>query len=93
MSVEHYDLAARLHAYLGGRRISYSAVGEALDVDPNSLRYAALTGTVLLGQLGAEGDPRAEGEDAHLQPRPAKPCELHRSTSHNPHPRLHGGAL
>src|ERR687886_2889245 len=41
------DLAARLHAFLGGARMSYWEAGRALGVHPNSLRYAAPTGTVL----------------------------------------------
>jgi hypothetical protein len=47
------DLAARLHLHLHGRRTAYGAAGEALGVHPNSLRYAALTGTVLIRWEGA----------------------------------------
>ena len=47
------DLAARLDEYLGGRKIDYGSAGEALVVHPNSLRYAALTGTVLIRWDGA----------------------------------------
>jgi hypothetical protein len=47
------DLAARLHAFLGGERMSYWEVGRALGVHPNSLRYAAATGTVLIRWDGA----------------------------------------
>lgn len=47
------DLAARLHAVLDGARMSYSEAGHALGVNPNSLRYAAATGTVLLRWEGA----------------------------------------
>lgn len=47
------DLAARLHAHLDGRRLAIDPVGEALRVHPNSLRYAALTGTVLIRWAGA----------------------------------------
>ena len=47
------DLAARLHAFLDGRRMSYSEAGHALGVHPNSLRYAAATGTVLIRWDGA----------------------------------------
>jgi hypothetical protein len=42
------DLAARLDALLGGARMTYGAAGHALGVHPNSLRYAAATGTVLI---------------------------------------------
>jgi hypothetical protein len=47
------DLAARLHDTLAGRRLPYGAAGQALGVHPNSLRYAAATGTVLIRWEGA----------------------------------------
>jgi Winged helix DNA-binding domain len=47
------DLAARLHAALGGERMAYAEAGRALGVHPNSLRYAAATGTVLIRWDGA----------------------------------------
>lgn len=47
------DLAARLHQHLDGRKLPMDPVGEALGVHPNSLRYAALTGTVLIRWAGA----------------------------------------
>ncbi len=47
------DLAHRLHAFLGGRRMTYGEVGHGLGVHPNSLRYAAPTGTVLIRWDGA----------------------------------------
>jgi hypothetical protein len=46
-------LADRLRDYLDGRRLPMDPVGEALGVHPNSLRYAALTGTVLIRWAGA----------------------------------------
>lgn len=42
------DLAARLGAFLGGTRMTYAEAGQGLGVHPNSLRYAAATGTVLI---------------------------------------------
>jgi len=42
------DTAARLHAFLDGLRMPFGQAGRAMSVQPNSLRYAALTGTVLL---------------------------------------------
>jgi hypothetical protein len=42
------DTAARLHAFLDGRRMPFGEAGHAMGVSPNSLRYAAPTGTVLL---------------------------------------------
>jgi hypothetical protein len=47
------DLAARLHALLDGTRMTYGEAGQALGVHPNSLRYAAATGTVLIRWEGA----------------------------------------
>jgi hypothetical protein len=47
------DLAARLHAFLGGAQMTYGEAGRALGVHPNSLRYAAATGTVLIRWEGA----------------------------------------
>ena len=47
------ETAARLHAYLGGRRMTYGQAGHALDRNPNSFRYAAPTGTVLMRWDGA----------------------------------------
>jgi DNA glycosylase AlkZ-like len=47
------DLAARLHAFLDGRTMTYHEAGRGLGVHPNSLRYAAATGTVLIRWGGA----------------------------------------
>ncbi len=47
------DLAARLHTHLGGTRLAYGEAGRGLGVNPNSLRYAAATGTVLIRWAGA----------------------------------------
>lgn len=47
------DLARRLRAHLDGRRLPYGEAGRALGVHPNSLRYASLTGTVLIRWEGA----------------------------------------
>ncbi|HEX5466868.1 MAG TPA: crosslink repair DNA glycosylase YcaQ family protein [Candidatus Limnocylindrales bacterium] len=46
-------VAADLAAFLGGREMDYSAAGHAMGVPPNSLRYAAPTGTVLIRWDGA----------------------------------------
>ncbi len=50
------DAAAALATFLGGRRMTYSEAGHALGIPPNSLRYAAATGTVLIRWEGA-GQP------------------------------------
>jgi hypothetical protein len=47
------EQAARLHALLGGTRMTYSEAGRALGEHPNRLRYAAPTGTVLIRWDGA----------------------------------------
>ncbi|MDQ3871850.1 MAG: winged helix DNA-binding domain-containing protein [Chloroflexota bacterium] len=47
------DLAARLHSFLDGRRMTYGEAGRGLGVHHNALRYAAPTGTVLIRWEGA----------------------------------------
>jgi winged helix DNA-binding protein len=47
------EQAARLHALLGGMRMTYGQAGHALGEHPNRLRYAAPTGTVLIRWDGA----------------------------------------
>jgi hypothetical protein len=47
------DLAARLEAALGGARMTDRAAGLALGLHSNRLRYASLTGTVLIRWEGA----------------------------------------
>jgi hypothetical protein len=68
------DLAQRLHALLGGARMSYWEAGQALGVHPNSLRYAAATGTVLIRWEGARRPtvwtvppPEVDPRDARLE--------------------------
>ena len=47
------DVAARLHAFLDGRRMGDGEAGRALGVNSNLFRYAAPTGTVLVRWEGA----------------------------------------
>jgi hypothetical protein len=47
------EIAARLHAFLDGRRMGDGEAGEALGVNSNLFRYAAPTGTVLIRWEGA----------------------------------------
>jgi hypothetical protein len=47
------EMADRLEAFLGGRRMAYGEAGRALGVQPNALRYAAPTGRVLIRWDGA----------------------------------------
>jgi hypothetical protein len=68
------DLATRLNAHLDGRRVAYGEAGRALGVHPNSLRYASLTGTVLIRWDGARQPtvwtvptPAVDPRDARLE--------------------------
>jgi hypothetical protein len=68
------DTAARLHAFLSGRPMSDREVGEGLGVNPNSLRYAAPTGSVLIRWEGARAPvvwtvppPEVDPADARLE--------------------------
>jgi hypothetical protein len=47
------DLAARLHDFLAGRRMSDGEAGRGVGEHPNRLRYAATTGRVLIRWEGA----------------------------------------
>lgn len=47
------EMAARLHAVLDGARMTDTEVGEALGINPSSIRYAAPTGTVMIRWEGA----------------------------------------
>jgi hypothetical protein len=67
-------LAARLNDLLGGARMTYGEAGRALGVHPNSLRYAAATGTVLIRWEGARlstvwtvQPPGVDPRDARLE--------------------------
>jgi len=48
-----HDTADRLHAHLAGRRLPFGVAGREMGVPANSLRYATLTGRVLLRWDGA----------------------------------------
>jgi hypothetical protein len=68
------DLAARLHAHLGGARATYGEAGRALGEHPNKLRYAAATGTVVIRWDGARlptvwtvPRPEVDPRDARLE--------------------------
>ena len=50
------DTAAGLRTFLHGRRMTYAEAGHAMGIPPNSLRYAAASGTVLMRWEGA-GQP------------------------------------
>lgn len=66
--------ADRLEAYLDGRALPYGEVGRGLGVAPNSLRYAAPTGRVLIHWDGARQPviwtvppPAVDPADARLE--------------------------
>lgn len=66
------ELAARLSELLAGGSMTYDRAGALLGVHPNSLRYAALTGTVLIRWEGAGAStiwtvPRPEMEPAEAR--------------------------
>ena len=47
------ETAARLEAFLAGRTMTYGEAGRGLGMNPNMLRYAAPTGTLLIRWEGA----------------------------------------
>jgi hypothetical protein len=69
------DLAARLSAALGGKRVLHEEAAQAAGVVPaNRLRYAAATGTVLIRWEGARQSavwsvdpPQTDARDARLE--------------------------
>jgi len=68
------DLAARFASLVGRRRTRYGDVGGALGMNPNRLRYAAATGTVLIRWDGARHPivwtvprPEVDPRDARLE--------------------------
>jgi winged helix DNA-binding protein len=50
------ETATELRRFLRGRRMTYSEAGHTMGIQPNSLRYSAATGTVLIRWEGA-GQP------------------------------------
>lgn len=69
-----HTTADRLHTFLAGRRMPFGQAGHAMGVAPNSLRYAATTGRVLLRWDGARQPevwtvpaPRMEPARARLE--------------------------
>ena len=68
------DLAARLHAFLRGRKPTYGEAGQRSANRPNRLRYAAPTGTVVIRWDGARQPtvwtvprPDVDPRDARLE--------------------------
>jgi len=75
------DTAARLHAALGGARMPYGEAGRALGQSPNSLRYGAPTGTVLIRWDGARQPTVWTVPPPEIDPREAR-LELARRYLH-----------
>ena len=76
-----HNTASRLHAFLDGRRMPFGKAGHAMGVQPNSLRYAAPTGTVLLRWDGARQPVVWTAPTPDLDPRRAR-LELARRYLH-----------
>ena len=74
------DYAARLHAFLDGRRMTDRELGRGLGVD-NRLRYATLTGTVLIRWEGARAPLVWTVPTPEIEPRAAR-LELARRYLH-----------
>jgi hypothetical protein len=66
------ELAAALHAFLGGRRMTDREAGEGLGVHSNRLRYAAPTGTVLIRWEGARAPTVWTVPRPEVDPRDAR---------------------
>ena len=76
-----YDTASRLQALLDGRRMPMNQAGKTMGVHPNSLRYAAPTGAVLLRWDGAHDAVVRTGPPPGMEPREAR-LELARRYLH-----------
>jgi Winged helix DNA-binding domain len=75
------DLADRLHALLDGNRMTYREAGRALGEQPNRLRYAALTGRVVIRWEGARAPTIWTVPQPEVAPRDAR-IELARRYLH-----------
>jgi DNA glycosylase AlkZ-like len=75
------EVAARLHAFLDGRRMTDREVGSGLGVHSNRLRYAAPTGTVLIRWEGARAPTVWTVPAPDVDPRDAR-SELARRYLH-----------
>jgi hypothetical protein len=67
-----HDTAARLHAFLDGRRMPFGKAGHAMGVPPNSLRYATATGTVVMRWDGARQPTIWTAPVPQMEPRQAR---------------------
>ena len=67
-----HDTASRLHTFLDGRRMAFGQAGREMHVAPNSLRYAAPTGTVLMRWDGARQPIIWTAQAPAMEPRQAR---------------------
>jgi hypothetical protein len=74
-------LAARLRAFLRGRKMTYGEAGRGLREQPNRLRYAATTGTVVIRWDGARQPTIWTVPPPEVDPREAR-LELARRHLH-----------
>ena len=75
------NTASRLHAFLNGRRMPFGQAGHGMGVPPNSLRYAAPTGRILLRWEGAQQPVVWTGPAPGMHPQHAR-LELARRYLH-----------
>lgn len=75
------DTASRLKSFLDGRLMPFGQAGHAMGVPPNSLRYAAQTGTVLLRWDGVHQPIIWSVPPPDIEPRSAR-LELARRYLH-----------
>jgi DNA glycosylase AlkZ-like len=66
------EVAASLHAFLGGRRMGDGEVGRALGVNSNRFRYAAPTGTIMIRWEGARQPTIWTVPRPEIEPRDAR---------------------
>jgi Winged helix DNA-binding domain len=66
------ELAARLHAFLAGRRMTDGEAGSGIGEHPNRLRYAATTGRVLIRWGGARAPTVWTVPPPEIDPRGAR---------------------
>jgi hypothetical protein len=75
------EMAGRVEAVLGGRRMTYGEAGRALGVQPNALRYAAPTGRIVMRWDGARQPTIWTVPPPEIDPREAR-LELARRHLH-----------
>src|SRR5688572_11488410 len=75
------DAASRLHVFLNGRRMPFGQAGQGIGVIPNSLRYGAPTGRILLRWDGARQPVVWTSVAPRMEPRRAR-LELARRYLH-----------